>query len=133
MTWAFDRLYVEAVLGLRQRAVAFGLISLELVLVGHMAFERHTVSTSGDVVELHASSSLHGHEERSLCERDAADGDDSLDTLCHLAPEHAPSAGRGPRVPDASLEARRAASVTRAHVHQRLWLMAPKASPPASC
>lgn len=119
-------------LGLRQRAVALGLISLELILVGHMAFEKHTVSTSGDVVELHASIGLHGHEERSLCQREASQAEDALDSLCHLAPEQI-SRGADPVGPTFSaLGAAVAEASQRLTVTRRLWLMAPKASPPVA-
>ncbi len=119
-------------LGLRQRAVALGLISLELILVGHMAFERHTVSTSGDVVELHASIDLHGHQERSLCQREATSADDALDTLCHLAPEQLSRSPQslGPALLE--LDAPVSSGAQRLIVTRRLWLMAPKASPPVA-
>lgn len=120
-------------LRLPQRALALGLISLELILVGHMAFERHTMSASGDVVEVRASIALHGHDERSLCERDARDADDSRDTLCHLAPEQLPGAHRAPRAPAPEVATRPLTVLERAPAHDRLWLMAPKASPPAAC
>jgi hypothetical protein len=116
---------------LRQRAVALGLISLELLVIGHMAFERHTVSHDGGVIELHGAFELHGHDEPSLCERGAGAADFTADLLCQLAPERTVSSG------GASLSAPGSTPFTleypnwRVSAFGRLWLTAPKASPPA--
>lgn len=116
---------------LRQRVVALGLISLQLVVVGHMAFERHGLSTAGDVVELHDALTLHGHEERSLCEREADEGGSDGDALCHLGRVGALTSsppGFGAVVTGVPHLLRLASRVVRV---DRLWLVAPKASPPA--
>lgn len=116
---------------LRQRAVALGLISLELLVIGHMAFEQHTVSQSGGVVELHGALELHGHDEPSLCERGAGAPDFTGDLLCQVAPERTVStdsaSGSAPGCTPFTLERPN----RRVSAFGRLWLTAPKASPPA--
>lgn len=108
------------------------MVLLEVLLVGHMALERHTVSVSGSVVELHASLDQHAHEDRSLCEVDGDEDASWGDAPCHGTPEtlslsqHVDAAGP-------SLELDVAPHLTdQQHVAPfALWLMAPKASPPA--
>lgn len=113
-------------------ALALGLVALELLLVGHMAFERHTVSTSGSVVELHASLDLHAHEDRSLCEREGADVDGPQDSLCQSTPE---TLTRGwastPHRVAASLPVARCTGLEVQAPRVAVWRTAPKASPPA--
>lgn len=113
-------------------ALALGLVALELLLVGHMAFERHTVSTSGSVVELHASLDLHAHDDRSLCETDGGDDAAWGDTPCHGTPEtlsfraNVDAAG-----PSLELDVTPHLADQQHLAPYALWLMAPKASPPA--
>lgn len=112
-------------------ALALGLVALEVLLAGHMALERHTVSTSGSVVELHASLDLHTHGDRSLCERTAGD-DGASDDLCHGSPETLNLTAHADR-PPAPIASAGAALVEHDAYgqHVALWLTAPKASPPA--
>lgn len=119
-------------LRISRAALALGMILLELVLVGHMALERHTVSTSGAVVELHASLDLHAHEDRSLCETDGAEDASQADAPCHGTPETL-SLDQHLEAREPSLELDVTSQTTdQQHVASfALWLMAPKASPPA--
>jgi hypothetical protein len=113
-------------------ALALGMVLLELLVVGHMALERHTVSTAGAVVELHASLDLHAHSDRSLCERDAASDTGWGDTPCHGTPETlvlTPDAPPPARIAAGLVLSPRADESHAAVV--ALWLTAPKASPPA--
>ncbi|MBL8922951.1 MAG: hypothetical protein JNJ54_29145 [Myxococcaceae bacterium] len=124
------RLVQRAVIS--RSALALGLVALELLVVGHMAFERHTVSTSGSVVELHASLDLHAHEDRSLCERDGDDLEGPQDTLCQGTPETLTRSTGEAR--DASAQALQLARGRLPEVHRSgvaVWRTAPKASPPA--
>lgn len=117
---------------LRQRVVALGLIGLQLAVVGHLAFERHGLNANGDVIELHQSLDLHGHEERSLCERDAKEHDGSRDALCHFTANQSLSTFEEVAVPQVVVEQGDSVSSSRAQPVERLWLMAPKASPPVA-
>ncbi len=113
-------------------ATALGMVALQLFLVGHMALEQHTLSVSGAVVEVHDSFELHGHDDRSVCERDAADDAGWPDVPCQGTPEALRLLdGRAPvaRVPVHLTSLVRAQ--TPEHHLAAVWLMAPKASPPA--
>lgn len=104
---------------------------LELLLLGHLSLERHTLSTTGDVVELHASLDLHGHGGASLCERLAGDADGPGDAPCQGCPESARPVLHGGRALPASAERTAQGLVTSPPRASRLgWLLAPKASPP---
>lgn len=108
------------------------MIALEVLLIGHMALERHTVSTSGAVVELHASLDRHAHEDRSLCETDGAADASQADAPCHGTPEPL-SLSQTVEAAGATLELNGTPHLAdQQHVASfALWLMAPKASPPA--
>lgn len=113
-------------------ATALGMVALQLFLVGHMALEQHTLSVSGAVVEVHDSFELHGHADRSLCERDAADDGGWPDVPCQGTPEALRLIdGRSPvgAVPVHLTSLVRAQ--TPVHHVVAVWLVAPKASPPA--
>ncbi|MER2564877.1 MAG: hypothetical protein ABTQ32_29405 [Myxococcaceae bacterium] len=119
-------------LRISRAALALGMILLELVLVGHMALERHTVSTSGAVVELHASLDLHAHEDRSLCETDGAEDALQTDADCHGTPETLSLNQRtDAREPSLELDVTSQTTDQQHAAPFALWLMAPKASPPA--
>jgi len=110
---------------------ALGLIALQLFVVGHMALERHTVSTTGAVVELHASLDLHAHEDRSLCERAAADDGAWPDDACQATPESLQlDASRAPVSAVRSLGSTLVATSSSRRPGPPVWLLAPKASPP---
>jgi hypothetical protein len=115
------------------RAVtALGMVTLQLFLVGHMALEQHTLSVSGAVIEVHDNSfELHGHEDRSLCERDAADDASWPDVPCQGTPEALRLISQGtaaaPMVVQLTSLVR---EQTPVHHPIAVWLMAPKASPP---
>ena len=98
-----------------------------------MALEQHTLSVSGAVVEVHDSFQLHGHEDRSLCERDAADDAGWPDVPCQGTPEALRLVTQ--RLPVAPVLAH-LTSLVRAQTPEHhviaVWLVAPKASPPAS-
>ena len=113
-------------------ATALGLVALQLFLVGHMALEQHTLSMSGAVIEVHDSFELHGHEDRSLCERDAADGAGWPDVPCQGTPEVLRLVdGRSPDGPVAVPLTSRLRAQAPVHHVVAVWLVAPKASPPA--
>jgi len=117
---------------LPRAVLAVGLVTLQLITLGHLTLEQHTVSASGAIVEVHGSDSLHGHEDRSWCVREAADDHRWPDSPCQgkplslraveartstAAPRFEVNALVGPRTPVPSVIA--------------VWLWAPKASPPA--
>lgn len=113
-------------------ATALGMVALQLFLVGHMALEQHTLSVSGAVVEVHDSFELHGHEDRSLCERDAADDAGWPDVPCQGTPEALRLVdGRLPVGPVAVHLTSLVRAQTPVHHVVAVWLVAPKASPPA--
>jgi hypothetical protein len=103
-------------------------------LLGHMGLEQHTLSVDGAVVEVHDGSvGLHGHEDRSVCEREAGEHSGWSDALCQGTPEalrlidqHAPV------VPVPVHLTSLVREQTPQHHLVAVWLMAPKASPPAS-
>lgn len=114
-------------------ATALGLIALQLFLVGHMALEQHTLSVSGAVVEVHGSFELHGHEDRSLCEREATDDAGWPDVPCQGTPEALRLVDQ--RSPLAPVLVQLTSLVGPQRPGQHLvavWLVAPKASPPAA-
>lgn len=135
MTGQADAPYLGRVARIRQlrrSAFALGLIALELLVVGHMAFERHTLSTSGSVVELHASLDLHAHEDRSLCASDGADVDGARDLLCQTAPESLTFSAMAAVLPRVTaLRTQRPAADDVRSPRVAIWRTAPKASPPA--
>ena len=114
-------------------ATALGMVALQLFLVGHMALEQHTLSVSGAVVEVHDSFQLHGHEDRSLCERDAADDAGWPDVPCQGTPELLRLVEQRSAVAPVlvHLTSLVCAQSPEQHVVP-VWLTAPKASPPAS-
>lgn len=113
-------------------ATALGLVALQLFLVGHMALEQHTLSVSGAVIEVHDSFELHGHEDRSLCERDAADDAGWPDVPCQGTPEVLRLVDGRSSVAPVPVHL---TSLVRAQLPVphgvAVWLVAPKASPPA--
>ncbi len=113
-------------------ATALGMVALQLFLLGHMALEQHTLSVSGAVVEVHDSFQLHGHEDRSLCEREAADDAGRPDVPCQGTPEALRLVDQRSPVGPVLVHL---TSLVRAqspeHHLAAVWLMAPKASPPA--
>lgn len=109
------------------------MVVLQLFLVGHMALEQHTLSASGTVVEVHDAPQLHGHEDRSLCERDAADEAGWPGVPCQGTPEALRLVDQ--RAPVAAVLVQ-LTSLVRAQAPEHhvvpVWLMAPKASPPVA-
>jgi hypothetical protein len=110
---------------------ALGVVALHLLALTHLALERHTVASSGALVELRDESSAHAHDERSLCDGAALDGSQDagpcLVVLEALETDDASSARP-------ALQAWRAIATPFervARASQRLWHLAPKASPPA--
>ena len=115
-----------------QRVVALGLIGLQLAGIGHLAFELHGLNADGDVIELHQTLELHGHEERSLCVRAPREQGGSNDALCHFAANQSINTLEHVLAPERVVEPADVGSSSRAQPVERLWLMAPKASPPAA-
>jgi hypothetical protein len=113
--------------------LAVGLITLQLFTLGHLTLEQHTVSASGAVVEVHGSGSLHGHEDRSWCEREAADDQGWPDAPCQGKPlslrEAEPRQSACPRRFEVTTLV---GPRTPVQVVVAVWLWAPKASPPAT-
>lgn len=117
---------------LPQRVVALGLIGLQLAIVGHLGFERHGLNADGDVIELHQSLDVHGHEARSLCDRAPREHDAIDDALCHVAANQSLTTFAAVVSPEWVVEQAASVSSARARPVERLWLTAPKASPPVA-
>jgi hypothetical protein len=124
-----------ALLRTRQRwttLTALGVVALHLSTVTHLALERHTVASSGALVELRDESAAHAHDERSLCDGAGLEvGQDAGPCLVVVEALATDDASTEQRPPQAWRMI--AVPVDRvAGTGQRLWRLAPKASPPAA-
>lgn len=113
-----------------QFVTALGLVVLQAATLNHFA-SAHALTAEGALVEQHAFVDGHSHDgDRSVCDRSADEDFDETDCDEAGALTWRPVDDALVAAPRA-VETQRLVARTSAVISARLWLVAPKASPPA--
>ncbi|MCU0696741.1 MAG: hypothetical protein MUC96_09445 [Myxococcaceae bacterium] len=110
---------------------AVGLLALQAWVTVHLGVEAHTVGSDGALIELHAPTGAHAHDERSLCDGAALDGSwfdgGPCEALVDFAVTEASALPQPGKALTLTLPSRRT-DPPRSAIG--LWQLAPKGSPP---